>query len=148
MGRGRSIKSPKIMAEKWEEYKEYCNTRTFVVNEFSQKLGDFVTKKLIKPTTCTIAGFCDKFLDMTEQNFYATYNNDPKFESVIARMKQYCEIDAREKFESGLINPRLAGLWMSNYGYCLNKADDEKQSNNITFQFVKSSEVKDETNSD
>jgi hypothetical protein len=32
-------------------------------------------------------------------------------------MKEECEIDAREKFENGTIDSRLAGLWMSNYGY-------------------------------
>ena len=32
-------------------------------------------------------------------------------------MREECEGDAREKFELGYINPKLAGLWMSKYGY-------------------------------
>ena len=32
-------------------------------------------------------------------------------------MREECEIDAREKFELGVIPSQLAGLWMSNYGY-------------------------------
>lgn len=54
---------------------------------------------------------------MTEAAFYALYDKDPKLEPVIARMKQDCENDAREKFENGTLDSRLAGLWMSNYGY-------------------------------
>ena len=32
-------------------------------------------------------------------------------------MREECEIDARRKFETGMIPSQLAGLWMSNYGY-------------------------------
>nr|DAP70660.1 MAG TPA: DNA-packaging protein [Bacteriophage sp.]DAQ35563.1 MAG TPA: DNA-packaging protein [Caudoviricetes sp.] len=65
---------------------------------------------------------------MTEAAFYDLYNKDEKLELVIARMKQDCEIDAREKFENGTIDSRLAGLWMSHYGYTT-KTDTEVKSN-------------------
>ena len=32
-------------------------------------------------------------------------------------MREECEIDARMKFELGVIDPKLAPLWMSRYGY-------------------------------
>ena len=56
---------------------------------------------------------------MTEENFYLTYqkSNEDKFSSVIARMKQECEIDTKEKLESGQIESRLSGLLLSRYGY-------------------------------
>ena len=55
---------------------------------------------------------------------------NPKFESVIACMKEECEVDAREKFELGVIDSRLAGLWMSNYGYTT-KTDQKVSSNSV-----------------
>ena len=41
---------------------------------------------------------------------------------MVTRMKEECEIDAREKFELGVIPSQLAGLWMSRHGYT-NKVD-------------------------
>ena len=110
---------PDEMWQKWEEFKEYCDSETVIRTEFSQKSSEFVTASIPAPITYTVKGFC-KFVGMTEQNFYATYNKSKKFESVIARMKEECELDARKKFENGTINSRLAGLWMGNYGYTTN----------------------------
>ena len=36
---------------------------------------------------------------------------------MVTRMKEECEVDARSKFELGIIPTQLAGLWMSHYGY-------------------------------
>lgn len=108
--------TPKSMAEAWEKYKVYCDSQTAIRTEFSQKTSEFVTAVIPAPITYTVKGFCIHN-GMTEQNFYATYNKNERFESVIARMKEECEIDARRKFENNTINSRLAGLWMSNYGY-------------------------------
>ena len=36
---------------------------------------------------------------------------------IVTRMKEECEVDAREKFELQVIPSQLAGLWMSKYGY-------------------------------
>lgn len=116
VGRKRKIASAKALTAAWDNYKQYCNSKTVVTTAFSQKSGEFVTAKIPKPVTCTIKGFCN-FVGMTEQAFYSLYDKDEKLEPVIARMKEECEIDAREKFENGTIDSRLAGLWMSNYGY-------------------------------
>ena len=114
--RTKKINTPKVMLEVWEEYKSYCDHKTVTRTEFSQKSSEFITAEIPAPITYTFKGFCN-YIGMTETNFYVTYNRNDKFKSVIARMKEECELDAREKFENGTINSRLAGLWMSNYGY-------------------------------
>lgn len=110
------IRSPGKMKELWEEFKVKCDHETVVNTAFSPSLGEFVTSENRHPITYTLKGFCN-FVGMTEQNFNATYQKDPKFESVIACMKEECEIDARKKFENGTLDSRLAALWMYNYGY-------------------------------
>lgn len=123
MGKTRRFKTAKQMENAWIEYRKYCNERTIKRTEFSQKLGEYITAEVPSPITCTLKGFCH-FIGMTEQNFYETYSKDSKFESVIARAREECELDAREKFETGAINSRLAGLWMSNYGYTTKTQSD------------------------
>lgn len=116
MPRKRKISSAKAMREAWEQYKKLCDTKTVNVTAFSAKQGEFISKDVPHPITYTIKGFC-RHIGITEQAFYDTYAKDMKLESVIARMREDCELDAREKFENGTLNPKLAGLWMSNYGY-------------------------------
>ena len=124
------------MYEKWEEFKKYCDNKTVTRTEFSQRTSEFVTAVIPAPVTYTLKGFC-KFIKMTEQNFYETYAKKKRFESVIARMREECEIDAREKFENNTLNSRLAGLWMSNYGYTtnVNQEIDADMDLNITVDY-------------
>lgn len=119
MGRQKKF-TAESLAEKWEEYKQYCDSQTVIRTEFSQRKADFITRKIPSPITYTIKGFA-LYCGMTERNFYKTYGNDEKFQSVIARMKEECEQDARRKFENGSIPTQLSGLWMSNYGYSTNQ---------------------------
>lgn len=124
MARGRGENSRRFsvenaMWEKWCEFKEYCDNATVTKTEFSQRLSEFVTAVIPAPITYTLKGFCN-YIGMTEQNFYETYAKNEKFESVIGRMREECELDARKKFENGTINSRLAGLWMSRYNYTTN----------------------------
>jgi hypothetical protein len=46
-------------------------------------------------------------------------------------MKEECEIDARQKFENNTLNSRLAGLWMSNYGYSTKSESKEEIKNSV-----------------
>ncbi len=115
LGTGK-FRSAKQMIDAWNEYKSECDNKFVLTHEFSAKNSEFVSKELRRSVTYTKKGFA-LFCGMTEQNFYATYGNNPKFEPVIALIGEECEIDAREKFELGVIDPKLAGLWMSNYGY-------------------------------
>lgn len=121
----KKFRTEKAMAASWEQYKQHCDSKTVTRTEFSQKTAEFVTAVIPAPVTYTIKGFC-LFIGMTEANFYATYAKDKKFELVIARMKEECEIDARQKFENNTINSRLAGLWMSHYGYSTKSESKEE----------------------
>lgn len=126
----KKINSAKAMEDAWEQYKMECDSKTVTRTEFSQRLSQFVTAVIPSPVTYTIKGFCI-FVGMTEQNFYETYAKNKKFELVIARMKEECESDARQKFENGTINSRLAGLWMSNYGYSTKSESKEEIKNSV-----------------
>lgn len=116
MGRPRKIKSVKALEEAWEEYKSFCDNQIVLTHEFSQKNSEFVSAELKRSITYTIEGFC-AYIGMNRQAFYATYFEDEKFCDIVTRMKEECELDARRKFETGMIPTQLAGLWMSKYGY-------------------------------
>jgi len=116
MGRPRTFKTAKALDNAWELYKYWCDHQTALAHEFSQKNSCFVSRELTRRVTYTIEGFC-VWAGLARQNFYATYSDDPQFRDIVTRMKEECEIDARMKFELGDIDPRLAPLWMSKYGY-------------------------------
>lgn len=121
MGRPRKFKSKAQLEKAWEAYRHDCNDRKALAHEFSAKNGTFVSAELKRSVTCTIEGFC-VYSGIARSAFYEQYANDDRFTDIVTRMREECEIDAREKFELGLIAPQLAGLWMSKYGYHL-KAD-------------------------
>ena len=91
--------------------------------EFSQRLADFVSRTIPAPVTYTVIGFCS-WAGITRQDYYETYGKDPAFDTVIARISDDCEIDARRKFENGTLPTQLSGLWMSNYGYSTSQKAD------------------------
>lgn len=123
MGRTRKFNSVKALEEVWEEYKKECNNKMVLTHDFSSKNSEFVSKKLQKSVTYTIEGFC-VFAGISRAAFYERYANDEKFADTVTRMREECEIDAREKFELGVIPSQLAGLWMSNYGYSTKAESD------------------------
>lgn len=116
MARPRKIASAKKLAEKWAEYKDYCDNRKVLVHDFSSKNSEFVSAELKKSVTYTIEGFC-VFIGLSRQGFYDYYDKDERFVDIVTRIREECETDAREKFELGVIPSQLAGLWMSKYGY-------------------------------
>lgn len=116
MGRPRKFRSAKALEEAWEAYKEHCNNRNVLTHDFSAKNSEFVSKELKRSVSYTIEGFC-VFVGIPRQSFYATYADNEKYCDIVTRMREECEIDAREKFELGIIPSQLAGLWMSKYGY-------------------------------
>ena len=115
-GRPRKIASAKKLAEKWAEYKDYCDNRKVLVHDFSSKNSEFVSAELKKSVTYTIEGFC-VYIGLSRQCFYDYYDKDERFADIVTRIREECETDAREKFELGVIPSQLAGLWMSKYGY-------------------------------
>lgn len=116
MARPKKFKSAKALGTAWEEYKAYCDNQTVLTHGFSAKNSEFVSAKLGHKITYTIEGFC-AWAGLNRQAFYATYANDPDYCDIVTRMKEECEVDARMKFELGEIDPKLAPLWMSKYGY-------------------------------
>lgn len=125
MGRPRKFKSAKELREAWEEYKTDCNNREVLTHDFSSKNSEFVSAKLKRSVTCTIEGFC-VYIGISRRCFYEYYAESEKYGDIVTRMREECEIDAREKFELGVIPSQLAGLWMSKYGYTT------KQDTNIS----------------
>lgn len=126
----KKVNSPKQMMDSFMAFWEECNSKTVVRTEFCQRSGEFVSATIPAPVTVTKKAFA-AYLGMTENNFYETYGKSKKFGSVIARITELCEIDAREKFENGTINSRLAGLWMSNYGYSTKTESKEEIKNSV-----------------
>lgn len=116
MGRPRKIKSVKAMEEAWAEFKDWCDHQYVLVHDFSAKNSEFVSAELTKSITYTIEGFCI-WLGLARSKFYDTYDNDERFRDIVTRIREECELDARRKFELQMIPDRLAGLWMSKYGY-------------------------------
>lgn len=133
MGRKPKIKSPEEMEEKWEEFKFYCDNQEVLVHDFSSKNSEFVSDKLTKRITYTIEGFC-VFIGIPRSVFYNVYAKKKKFEDIVTRIREECEVDARMKFETGTIPTQLAGLWMSKYGYSTKQEvkDDTSQSKSIS----------------
>ncbi len=116
MGRKPKISSAKAMKEKWEAYKAYCDNQMVLTHDFSSKNSEFVTAELKRSITYTIEGFC-VFADISRTAFYENYAKEEKYVDIVTRMKEECEVDARKKFELGIIPSQLAGLWMSKHGY-------------------------------
>jgi len=115
-GRPRRFKSVKALEDAWEEYKAWCNSQTVLTHAFDPKSARFISRELKHGVTYTVEGFC-VWAGLARSNFYETYAEDERFRDIVTRMKEECEIDARMKFELGVIDPRLAALWMSKHGY-------------------------------
>ena len=130
MGKPRKIKSVTAMEEAWEEFKAYCDDQTVLTHEFSQKNSEFVSAELKRKITYTIEGFC-VYIGLARATFYRTYCEDEKYADIVSRMKEECESDARQKFETGQIPPQLAGLWMSKYGYTTKSESREDVRNRV-----------------
>lgn len=125
MGRKLRFSTPDEMEECWEDYKKECNNKRVLVHDFSSKNSEFVSAELQKSVTYTIEGFC-VYAQMPRSTFYDTYAGKKRYSDIVTRIREECEVDAREKFELQVIPPQLAGLWMSKYGYTT------KVENNVT----------------
>lgn len=116
MGRKRKFNSVKALEEAWEAYKAKCDNQMVLTHDFSSKNSEFVSKELKRSVTYTIEGFC-VFAGIARSKFYETYAEEEKYRDTVTRMREECEVDARAKFELGVIPSQLAGLWMSRHGY-------------------------------
>ena len=116
MGRRARFQTPDELSEEWEKYKKECDNKMVLTHDFSSKNSEFVSKELKRSVTYTIEGFC-VFAGISRQAFYKDYADKKRFIDIVTRMKEECEVDARETFELQIIPSQLAGLWMSKYGY-------------------------------
>ena len=75
----------------------------------------------------TIEGFW-VWVGISRAAFYERYVADARYADITTRMREECEVDARMKFELGVIDTKLAPLWMSKHGYSTkvetNQTDD------------------------
>ena len=115
-GRPRKFETPEGLAAAWEWYKAVCDNKKVLTHEFSAKNSEFVSKELKRSVTYTIEGFC-AHAGISRAAFYEHYGNNDEFVDIVTRIREACEVDAREKFELGVIPTQLAGLWMSRHGY-------------------------------
>ena len=116
MGRPRKFRSVKALEDAWEQYKAWCDDQKVLTHDFSSKNSEFVSAELKRSVTYTIEGFC-VWAKLSRRAFYDTYAEDEKFSHIVTRMREECEVDARMKFELGVIDTKLAPLWMSRHGY-------------------------------
>lgn len=123
MGRPRRFETVEQLELAWEAYKERCNNRMVLTHDFSSKNSEFVSKELKRSVTYTIEGFC-VYVEIARSKFYEIYASSEEFRDIVTRMREECEIDAREKFELGAIPTQLAGLWMSKHGYTTKAESD------------------------
>lgn len=129
----RKIKSPKQLAKAWDDYKDICDNSYVARTEFSQKNGVFVTQPVPSSISYTIEGFC-VYLGLGRQNFYGTYDKDPAYHDIITRIREECEVDVRKKFEKGILNAKLAPLWMSKFGYTTKAEEKVDADTNLTIK--------------
>lgn len=122
MGRPREY-TLQEMQEKWQEYKEKCDNN--VRRETKLHKGEYVIIEMLSPITYTVKGFT-VFLGMTEQSYYSTYADDENFSELVNMIREEVELDARKKFEMGVIPTQLSGLWMGRYGYTTKTETDVK----------------------
>lgn len=113
--RPRKIGCPEEMAILWGEYKAECDNHT-IIKSFVEH-GMLKNIEVRAPRTYTIKGFC-LYLGINESTWQRTYKDEQLFSDVVEMIRMDCEVDSRGKFEDGILNPRLAPLWMSSYeGY-------------------------------
>lgn len=120
VARPKRFKTAKALYDAWTQYKAWCDSRPAMTHGFSSKKSEFVSKKLQRSVTYTVEGFC-AWAGISRQAFYETYM--AAFPDTFTCMREECEVDARMKFELGIIDSRLAPLWMSRHGYGV-KAED------------------------
>lgn len=122
--RPRKIGCPEELMQLWSEYKAYCQNHTRI-QTFVDKSGGVKNIEVSAPITCTKTGFCSWF-GIVESAFQSTYGEDPLYEDAMDMIRQDSQVDCRSKFEDGTLNPKLAPLWMSRYGYSVKQETEVK----------------------
>lgn len=121
VGRPRRFGSPEEMYDAWLLYCQDCDNHVKTVRKHVEGgedgEGEDKVYTVSAPLTHTIKGFC-LHVGLTLSAFDATYREDEDYSEVIELMEMDTEIDARSKFETDELNPKLAPLWMGQHkGY-------------------------------
>lgn len=114
MGRPRKFKTQSELDAAWNTYKKWCDSQIVTTHHFSLVNDEFIIRDLLHRVTYTIKGFCI-WTGISRSTFYANYAENRLFTDTVTRMREECEVDARMKFELGLIPAHLAPLWMGSY---------------------------------
>lgn len=130
MGRPRIFETVEQLEEVWEKYKDQCDNKKVLFHEFSSKDAKYISARLKHGVTYTIEGFC-VFAGISRSKFYADYADTDEYRDTVTCMREECEVDARTKFELGIVPPQLAGLWMSNYGYTTKTEGNVQVKNSV-----------------
>ncbi len=135
MGRPRKFKNVKQLEDAWQAFKDECNNQVVLTHEFSAKNSEFVSRELKRSITYTIEGFC-VYAGISRSAFYETYGESKQFSDMVTRIREECEVDARSKFELGVIPTQLAGLWMSRHGYSAKTGKEKNDENEIVDDWI------------
>ncbi|MEY8313233.1 terminase small subunit [Oscillospiraceae bacterium 42-9] len=114
MGRPHKYRTPAALSAAWQLYKDYCNNQIVSMQKFNKLNGEFTSGEISRCITYTIKGFC-AWAGLSRSTFYGNYANNARFADTVTRVREECEVDARTKFELGLIPAHLAPLWMGSY---------------------------------
>ena len=133
MAQRKKFKTPRELERAWEAYKTFCDDHT--VTQRTVEDGRERRIEQSRPLSYTVEGFC-AHVRMSRQGFYKTYSTSKQYSQIFERIKEECEVDARQKFETGQLPCKLAGLWMSRYGYSARPAVPEVESDLVRFEDI------------
>lgn len=134
MGRKKKF-TVEELETKWAEYKEFCDNHTVTRAVFSKKQGDFIERSVKAPISYNVEGFC-LFLGLSRSNYYKTYGESKQYQDIVTRVREEAEHDTQVKFEVGMIDPRLAALWLGRYGWTANQRSPSDKDDEGVKQFM------------
>lgn len=129
--RERIFKNAAAMSSAWNKYKKWCDEHTVRSRMIEGERERVIEQS--KPLTYTIEGFC-AYNKISRQAFNKTYSDNEEFRRIVECIREECEVDARQKFETGQIPSKLAGLWMARYGYVSKPTATEDKSDVPRFE--------------
>lgn len=111
--------TPEELKERWISYKAQCDSRKKTVVTTESVIGEdgersqTIKREVSAPCSYTVDGFC-LFLPLSRR-LWTEYKKDEDYKDTCLMIDDECKQRARELFEDGTINSRLAGIWMGKY---------------------------------
>lgn len=129
--REKKFKTAAALAAAWTRYKKWCDEHTVKTRMVEGERERVIEQS--RPLTYTIEGFC-AYEKISRQAFHQTYSSNNDFSAVVECIREECEVDARQKFETGQLPSKLAGLWMARYGYASKPVNSDDKSDVPRFE--------------